>query len=117
VLTKDATGLRLWVLQMQVGKPMPKAQRFAGAGLVRHGHRVPGMTNSDAIGTQVGQKRVRTGRIGSAPMALGVEPQMPCISTRMGLRHQEPACHFLCSGLRVTAICIASNKVAVLCYH
>ena len=74
---------------------MPKTQRFAGDGLVRHGYRVPGTTKSDEISTQVGQKRVRTGRIGSAPMALGVEPRMLCISTRMGLLRPRACPPFL----------------------
>ena len=99
------------------GKPLPKTQRFAGDALVRHGHRVPGMTKSDENSTRVGEKQVRTGPMGSAPMALGVKPQMPCISTRMGLLHQKPACRFLCTGLRVTAVCVAPKKVAIFCYH
>jgi len=95
MLTKDATCLKLWVLQTQAGKPMPKPQRFSGDGLVGHGHRVPGTTKSDEISTQVSQKRVRTARIGSAPMALGVEPRMPCISTRMGLLQPRACLPFL----------------------
>jgi hypothetical protein len=34
---------------------MPKTQRFAGDGLVGHGHHVPGTSKSDETSTQVGQ--------------------------------------------------------------
>src|SRR5450759_2234797 len=85
VLTKGATWLRLWVLQTQAGKPTPKTQRFAGDGLARHGHRVSGRAKPSKSGIQLSQKWLRTSRIAGAPMALSVEPRMPCISIRIGL--------------------------------
>jgi len=85
VLTKGATWLRLWVLQTQAGKPTPKTQRFAGDGFARHGHRVSGRAKPSKSVIQWSQKWLRTSRIAGAPMALSVEPRMPCISIRIGL--------------------------------